>query len=387
MSRFTPIEPKRAVPLPCRYILSGQECPFASECRYSHTATEPATDNATLYYFLEDRIVDKKPHTVLCRTFEENNVIRLDIPKTQLKNTHVDLFWGTCYPNFFVPKNTFINHFPNSHEITDKSCMHANLCYDFVPTTFVVPKQLNEFAQCKEAMWIIKPVGKGGGKGISVITVEQVLDQYLVDKSDFSSLKIREKAVVCKYITNPLLVDHKKVDFRMYVLLKDDQIYFYNEGIVRTASEDYTNDPASYDNLYIHLTNNSVNNKKMREEKDAREGFYKNKYMKSFLDQLGFSYEPLYDLIRTSVKETIYHEKKRGNVPYDNCFELLGFDILLDDQLRPYLLEVNGLPDLNAMSRNGRVILDVDFDVKSKLLADVLNIVFGCNDLGNFIRL
>lgn len=53
--------------------------------------------------------------------------------------------------------------------------------------------------------------------------------------------------------------------------------------------------------------------------------------------------------------------------PRSNCFELLGFDILIDDNLNPWLLEVNLSPSLNCDS-------PLDQKVKGNLIADLFTL-------------
>lgn len=50
------------------------------------------------------------------------------------------------------------------------------------------------------------------------------------------------------------------------------------------------------------------------------------------------------------------------------CFEILGFDILIDQNLKPYILEVNHAPSLNS---------DTKYDIKNKtdLLTGVFNLI------------
>ena len=56
-------------------------------------------------------------------------------------------------------------------------------------------------------------------------------------------------------------------------------------------------------------------------------------------------------------------------VPYrDNCFEILGFDVLLDDCLRPWLIEINLSPSLNTDSA-------VDLKIKGNMIADTFTMV------------
>ena len=50
------------------------------------------------------------------------------------------------------------------------------------------------------------------------------------------------------------------------------------------------------------------------------------------------------------------------------CFELFGFDIMLDKKLKPWLIEVNVSPSLGS----GSVL---DKKVKTSLLCDTFNLV------------
>ncbi len=50
------------------------------------------------------------------------------------------------------------------------------------------------------------------------------------------------------------------------------------------------------------------------------------------------------------------------------CFELLGFDILLDADMKPWLMEVNLSPSLATES-------PLDLKIKSNLFVDTMNLV------------
>ncbi len=57
-----------------------------------------------------------------------------------------------------------------------------------------------------------------------------------------------------------------------------------------------------------------------------------------------------------------------GDGGVDMCFQLLGFDILLDDEFRPYLLEINQSPSIAAETA-------LDLNIKQRLLETVFTIL------------
>lgn len=62
--------------------------------------------------------------------------------------------------------------------------------------------------------------------------------------------------MIQKYIERPMLVNGRKYDIRVWVLLTHElDLYFFKEGYIRTSCEEFRLDK---DDLYVHLTNNAV---------------------------------------------------------------------------------------------------------------------------------
>lgn len=51
-----------------------------------------------------------------------------------------------------------------------------------------------------------------------------------------------------------------------------------------------------------------------------------------------------------------------------HCFECYGYDIIIDETLRPWMIEVNASPSLSATTNGDRIL-------KHSLINDILNIV------------
>lgn len=69
-----------------------------------------------------------------------------------------------------------------------------------------------------------------------------------------------------------------------------------------------------------------------------------------------------------SIEPHVYNATVRNTKHRNVCFELFGFDILLDSKLKPWLLEVNISPSLSSSS-------PLDKKIKTVLICDTLNLV------------
>ncbi|XP_054651709.1 tubulin polyglutamylase TTLL5 isoform X2 [Dunckerocampus dactyliophorus] len=277
-----------------------------------------------------------------------------------------------------------VNHFPRSYELTRKDRLYKNIQrmqeahgfknFHIVPQTFVLPSEYQEFCSCytkDKGPWIIKPVASSRGRGI-----------YLV--SNPNQISLDENILVSRYINNPLLIDEFKFDMRLYVLVTSYDpllIYVYEEGLARFATVKYDRTAKNIKNTFMHLTNYSVNKKSSDYVScdDPEVEDYGNKWSMSavlrYLRHEGkdttLLMRQVEDLIIKAVLSAEMHITSacKAFVPHlTNCFELYGFDVLIDSNLKPWLLEVNLSPSLACDA-------PLDLKIKASLIADMLSLV------------
>ena len=327
------------------------------------------TDVKIVRYVLEDN------------GFRENN---------NLRNQDWMLMWSTCgYKSDIyqiLTKYQKINHFPRSTELTRKDCMYSRMArmkaiygekaFNFIPETFILPKEygalFESMSNNPNQVWIVKPSASSQGKGI-----------FLTSSIDEINAKVPQ--VVCRYIENPLLFNGFKFDLRVYVAITSIcplRLYVYREGLARLATIKYDVIPEDeMTSKFTHLTNYSINkfnpnfkvNEGDNEGGDASKVSFKD--TNAYLEKEGIDTDLLWRKIEDLIIKTILGvEPLIANgmdmfVPFKtNWFELLGFDILIDQNINPWLLEVNLSPSMNW---------DSAFDqlVKSNLLSDLFTLI------------
>lgn len=177
--------------------------------------------------------------------------------------------------------------------------------------------------------------------------------------------------MISKYIDNPLLIGGKKFDLRLYVLVtnyKPLKIWMYSKGFARFCNETYTTDVAEMDNMFVHLTNVAIQkySDKYSEKHGGKWGLQSLKfYIESVFgkDTMMKCFEGINTIIIQSIKSVqsvIMNDK--------HCFEMYGYDILLDSNCKPWLIEINASPSLTTTNEADKIL-------KKKLIDDVFKIV------------
>lgn len=351
----------------------------------------------------------RQPHKVLNVYLTKYSVIRklagelgfdMETTEDELNGYQFNL----CWSDTVLPLTRLVrlgnwqrtNHFPSMFLICKKGHLSSTLGrmrrklpnhFTFFPRTW---SPWNEQAQLTQYIaaarqrrivkyFILKPESGCQGRGI------------LITRDPLTTITTNALTnyVVQEYLHRPLLLEGKKFDLRVYVLLtsiRHPSIFMFNDGLVRICAEDYeapTEDNAKQS--CKHLTNYAVNKKSAEYifNTDAEHGDVGNKrnfrFLNRWLEENGHSAAALWEQVGVLVTKTILSAQPNIAQVYDSCFptcyndgyccfEVLGFDVMIDHRLKPWLIEVNHTPSFATDT-------PLDYDIKSKLIAETWDII------------
>ena len=276
-----------------------------------------------------------------------------------------------------------MNHFPRSNELTRKDLLYKNLSklkelfpgtkFDFLPESYILP---NEFTFLKDKMdknpnqfWIVKPVASSQGRGIFLT-------------KNITDIPTNHQTIASRYITNPFLINKKKFDLRIYAFVTSIiplRIYRFKEGLTRFSANKYSLD---INDRCAHLTNYAVNknNKNYIQNESPFEVDYNSSKwtltsLKQYLEENGIRSDLIFEkiddiIIKTfiSCENNLVNAISKYCSYQENCFELYGFDILIDEHLNCWLMEVNLSPNLHFDAA-------IDLKIKGEMIAEMFDLI------------
>lgn len=329
-----------------------------------------------------------------------------------------NLYWAstqTCHSlfnldsGFRMQDNQMINHFPNHYELSRKDKLVRNIrryrrelekCgsltvkhldgtfsnLNFIPVTFMLPADYNlfvdEYRRVGPSTWIVKPVGKSNGSGIFLINNLAKIAKWTkkIKNRKSTNPANKESYVISKYINNPLLIDGKKFDLRFYVLVttfRPLKAYLFKFGFCRFCTIKYNSNVADIENLLVHLTNVSLQ-KRGKQYNSSHGGKLSIQNLRLFLESTRG--KAVTDALFDDIVQLIVHSLKSVNTIImsndKHCFECYGYDIIVDNDLKPWLIEVNSSPSLTTTTDNDSIL-------KNKLIDSILSVILPPSGIPN----
>ena len=265
-------------------------------------------------------------------------------------------------------KETFINNTSNNERPLERP--KQDTIKDLLPEIESILKQLSDnlpqyVLEGSKNVWIVKPGGLSRGRGVHCI--DQLNDIL-------SNVKPCNQTIIQKYIENPLVINGRKFDIRQWVLVTDLNpltIWLFETPYVRFGAENYHID--DFKNVFSQLTGNSIAKHSDKFNTGEIEGdMWENEQFKEFLKkqyggdpwkEIQKKIERIVILSLESAKHKLFNRK--------NNFEVYGFDIMLDDKLNVYLIEINASPDWTYSTKVTEKLVKIASDDIMKVVLDL----------------
>lgn len=184
---------------------------------------------------------------------------------------------------------------------------------------------------------------------------------HLLRKRSNALRHASSEAIVQRYLSKPRLIGGYKFDLRLFVLISSWEpltAYIWREGLVRFCAKPFNTKRDSLRDRSAHLTNSSVNAKHRNYQSASsadEDGGANSKWTLSALKrrlesskehEFHFDTDVWPSIVDAIIKTLISAEEKQNGLvraylpERKSCFELYGFDCMLDHNLKPWILEV-----------------------------------------------
>jgi len=296
-----------------------------------------------------------------------------------------------------------LNHFDNVRVLVHKSRLYETLglgqIQSLAPWTRVVrlvPKDvtpgsvephLRDLDIRDEVVYIVKP-GESSNRGFGIRLARGVSEvARTIEHAAQKSKRSERSWIVQEYIARPLLLRRRKFDVRCYALLVFDSstvasrdgessfhAFLHKLAYLRTAASEFS--LASLGDRITHLTNDAV----QKTGKDYLKDPNRNKLSLADFEEIldsevepgagSWVHESFWPEVTKSVKQTLAAGVAAGinSSNYPRCFELFGFDFMVNDAREVKLIEVNDNPCLEQ-------VCPLLAELIPKLVADTMDIV------------
>ncbi|GAX74824.1 hypothetical protein CEUSTIGMA_g2271.t1 [Chlamydomonas eustigma] len=291
--------------------------------------------------------------------------------------------------------------------MTLKGSLGEDLAFSIIPRTFSLPDELEAFkkylekqrsakqvkngsaaeeeaaGRCKELavgnsaaasdrndLWILK-TAQHLGKGLKLVTADEAVREAA--KRRLKSKKAKPYVQAQQYVANPLLIQDRKFGIRVWVLvtgLNPYRVYLHCNGLVLFSTHQYSSETWRTEEGEValgHVTNYAQNmdgmvwDLKMLEDHLGKDAF----------DTLWCRIARNTAMVFSSALPQITLAHEALSVQPESTFELLGLDYLVDDQLHPWLLEVNGTPSL-AVEHEDLKVEAIISKQKNEMVSDMV---------------
>ncbi|KAI6659306.1 hypothetical protein LOD99_14977 [Oopsacas minuta] len=278
-----------------------------------------------------------------------------------------------------------VNHFPNMELIGNKRNLAESLreysriqfrfnptkpitLNEFLPETFILdsPREKEEFLKTihsEGSMWICKPTHRNQGQGIFLIRGPSEVESKLATPQPQTNTYKGVRKLVQRYIMNPLLLEDRKFDIRVYMLIIAAKPYlvFYHSGYIRLSCVPFV---LENEDMHTHLTNQFIQKQHPSYQEVKETTVWSFEKFQQYIDEfyteakqlpprwvfttMTKKIQVIMQICFSSIMRKLHHR-----IGY---FELLGFDFMVDTDFKVWLIEVNVNP---ALHTNCSDLLDV----------------------------